>query len=103
MELIWFPLIKCGLILALLWLTWRQFKKGNMQGVLAFTTLAVVAAVYSPVKLTETSYQHIESTFKKEPAPLPERITVERKDFKDSVEEDLREYEKKREEGEINE
>lgn len=102
MELIWFPLLKSGLILALLWLTWKQFKKGNMQGVLAFTALAVIAAVYSPVKLTETSYQRIESTFKKDSEPLPERITVERKDFRDSVEEDLREYEKKREEG-INE
>ena len=99
MELIWFPLIKWGLILALLWLTWKQYKKGNMQGVLAFTALAIVAAVYSPVKLTETSYQRIESTFKREPVPLPERITVEKESFEDRVEKDLEEYQNRRDGG----
>lgn len=89
MELIWLPLIKCMLILALLWLTWKQFKKGNMQGVLAFTALAIVAAVYSPAKLTTTPYQHI----------VPERITVEKEIFKDRVEKDLEEYQDRRDGG----
>lgn len=99
MELIWFPLIKCGLILALLWLTWKQIEKANMKGVLVFTILTVVAAVYSPVKLTTTSYQHIENTFKKEPEPLPERVTVEKESFRDRVEKDLEEYQDRRDGG----
>lgn len=83
----------------LLWMAWKQYKKESIKGVITLVLLAVIVAVYSPVKLTETSYQHIENTFEKERSPLPERVTVERESFKDSVEKDLKEYQDKREGG----